>query len=169
MRNKWISLYITKTIRKQIYKICVYIKDELKKNNIIFEPMLENNLHMTLVFLGEKTDEKKINIEIDNFKKESYKLNFEKVINFPPYKENLLVIIFDENMKLLNKVNDMKKELNIKDIFSFVPHITLGKIVCHKLGSNKEIIDNIINNVNKMMVDILKDFKSNECYLCGAN
>lgn len=98
----------------------------------------EENLHITLVFLGHVSDDlipeicKKV--QSASRKSEIFDMNFDRIEIAPSEKDPRMIwLLGGSNDNLRDLVNDIEKELAIfSGKKSFRPHVTLGKLRVHK-------------------------------------
>jgi len=178
--NNWLSLDLDIETRKNLHDIAEYIKincNALFGENVSFEPMKYDDIHMTAIFIGDK-----IYANMHNYNRQSictiinskliqhYELTYEGYKLFPPNKQNLIVVTFTCSQKLLERINDiviiMEKNgfVGLKQLNNFTPHITLGKI-----RATKQQIDRISQNNDLHHIPIMetKSFITSSLYLCG--
>jgi len=129
------------------------VLDSIKKIqneiNIVAKPVNLENLHFTLQFLGEITDEisKKIIDALNTIEFSSFKINLKGVGAFPkPKFARVIWIGVDENggnmlIQLAKKVEKVLKPLGFSPDKPFKPHITIFRIK-KKVGDiTKELDD----------------------------
>jgi 2'-5' RNA ligase len=174
MVNNWISLNLPEDLRKDLYDIAIYLQKNIKmliNDQVEFDPMKLEDIHLTLVFCGEKLhhikEEQKeyLNNIIKAFSDKIHKLKFTSYTLFPPYKENLIVAKFTCNKELNEEVLKLKREfVKFNIIFepSFLPHITLGKIKNMKKEYAKQC-----NLADLVKIKNIHEFSTKGCYLCG--
>lgn len=136
----YLALNLEHDFTKEVKQVCDKIQEVLKEKGYEFIPMEQENLHMTLVFLGSilNTDRnnkiKEIVPKICKFEGDFNEkiLEFDNFELFPNEKRNLVVAKFKCNDR--NFVSDMIKfkksfcAMGAKEENYFTPHITLGKI-----------------------------------------
>lgn len=97
----------------------------------------KNNLHITMIFLGNVKEEKlgKICEAIESFKKEPFPIKLTRVRYAPVEKipPRMIWAVGEKSDKLSSLKNNMDESLSGEISFrsqrkSFVPHITLGRI-----------------------------------------
>lgn len=123
------------------------------------KPVGSNNLHFTLQFLGEISEEVSHSV-IDVLSKiefDSFEVNFNKIGVFPnPKFPRVVWIGIDDKgeiklRKLAKKVHDILEPLGFNSDKSFKPHITIFRI--------KNKVGNITNELEKLKMN---DFGSQE-------
>lgn len=158
-KTNFVALDLTHDFRNEIHQICVQIKEQIKDYEFI--PMDEENLHMTLCFLGsvlmENRKNKMLTIDCNGqiFANEfgGKILEFDQYSLFPDSKKNLIVAKFKCSDK--NFIADMIKfkkmfcKIGAKEENYFTPHVTLGKIQGVKANANIDLssIPRIVSNI----------------------
>jgi len=179
-KNNWLSILIDPTSRQKLYEAQQNIIKILTEKNIQmqFDPMKQESIHMTAVFMEE--DFNKINSKIDIIDKinkpdgQMYHLKFIGFELFSP-KQNIIVARYECDKALSDRLNgivdtvDKEAKTNIrnKNRTEYVPHITLGRFRS-KGGKNLDDtkkISECIQEMNKLNYDI--NFSSSQLYLCG--
>lgn len=125
----------------------------LEKSNFAYGKFVEKeNLHLTIKFLGELTEEeiKKIKLKLKQIKQKSFELQLTRIGFFPSDKYIKILWIglgdlSEDNLlkKLFEKINEKTKEINL-DYEEFNPHITLARI---KGIKNKKEFTEKVNNL----------------------
>ena len=116
----------------------------------------ENNLHLTLAFLGYVEDEKilsicdAVNKAVKNF--ESFEISFSKITIGPSENQPRMIwVVGEKSNKLKLLVEEIEKSLKTfqREKKTFSPHITLGRITKEKWRklSPKPEINELINFV----------------------
>lgn len=131
------------------------IQDELKKTNNILKFVDPNLAHLTLVFLGEQTEERVEEIKEVMAEIELPKMKFElKGIGVFP-NQNYIRVIWTEvvgdtvilekiHKELVEKLNARKFKFDTKPL---KPHVTIARV---KAIKNKENIKLTLNKLQKM-------------------
>ena len=141
---------------------------DIDLNVIKFVP--EENLHVTLHFLGDL--DKELAIEVSDRVNEFYNNNKNKFNNFElnisdigfldSFNNKALVLFINPNKKLTDLYNilgDILKNKNIKNInlenSKYLPHITIGKI------KNTDVNNDIVLNIDRYL------FSNNKIKVCS--
>ena len=142
----FVALNLSYDFKSELHQICLKINDLIPGYEFI--PMEQENLHMTLAFLGGcLLQDRKRKMGIVNKNMEEFNLTFEnKILEFdefslfPDTKKNLVVAKFkcrDKNfIKEMKKFKKLFCEIGAKEENYFTPHITLGKIQGVKANNN---------------------------------
>mmetsp|Transcript_3816 Transcript_3816/g.4673 ORF Transcript_3816/g.4673 Transcript_3816/m.4673 type:complete len:181 (+) Transcript_3816:50-592(+) len=179
MRNSWLSFTIPNEIRSRLHDIALNIASKTK-----FDPMPYNYIHMTAVFLGNKTRVTPEMLDIVAQYDLSGAFRFDRLEYFPPSKLNLIVAIFEtDNSEIAIKLAEMRKQLKNEFGFDmserdlqaqlFVPHFTLGKLNLTKreldylINTNfLQNIENEIENKGDFMFEV--EQTDSPLHLCGG-
>ena len=178
MRNNWLSFTLPDDLRNLLHDVAKKLVNSTK-----FSPMAYDDLHMTAVFMGKSYREKdrEILFEIIASHRLMGSLTFDKLIFFPPSKNNLIVALFKAPVDLSNRVCKLKKEIRERLGYDvpeseltkhFIPHVTLGKLNLTKneladlmkIDILQKLGDASIKNGTSFDVD-----SDNPLYLCGGN
>lgn len=144
----FIAIPVPKEIREKIYKVSKEFEDEGIK---LVE---EENLHLTLAFLGELKEQRveEVKREISKIKAKKFELSLKGVATFPGF----LRVIFVNASSKANELETLHKEVvkalkNLGLIFDerFSPHITIARVnkiqkekvekILKKIEENKEV------------------------------
>ena len=168
----YVSLDIPYESKLDVVNQANSLKNIFADSKIVFDPMIEQNVHMTLAFMGEKlkNQQKKLidnvllQINSSNSELLDQLFKFEKYALFPESKKNLVVGIFSINSKIMAIIQQLKSNLQVLNVLSedkdknFVAHITMGKILSkdkHQFDWDKTLND----------LEPLLDITSNGCVL----
>ena len=172
----YVSLTIPNEYKDEITQITSNIQNYLSTQNITFNPLNFEDLHMTLAFIGQpqslknKDMSSKLRLLVDKHSDEfsiNSQFEFDKYDLFPETKKNLIVARFILPKTTLSKVIELKKNvlnLNLlnENNESFVAHITLGKILSKdKYDFKWEVLLNNTPNLSTLTPI--------GCHLCGLN
>lgn len=144
----YLALNLENSFTTELKIICDNIQSILNSQGYDFIPMEQDDLHMTLVFLGSVLSQdrnnkmKEIVLNIVKFE-EQFKdktLEFDSFELFPSEKRNLIVAKFKCSSSTFIKDMILYKKsftnIGAKEENYFTPHITLGKIQCVKSDNN---------------------------------
>jgi 2'-5' RNA ligase len=131
----FIAIEIPNNIKSEIDSFIIKLKKSNSENNIKW--VKENNMHLTLQFIGEIDDNRveELKNSLKNIKFEPLTINIDNKLSFFPNKFNPKVIkisILDkkENLKRINSM--IRQKLNSLGIDydkkPFSAHLTLGRI-----------------------------------------
>lgn len=126
-------LFIAIQLSDEIKKVLVACMHDLKKQGVEGNYVPAQNLHLTLVFIGEYDDPMKVKNIIEGVQVTPFRLGLSEKGNFG----NLLWIGVKGNQKLKTYVKNLRESLKEAGIpfddDKFIPHITLiRKTVCKK-------------------------------------
>ncbi len=164
-KNNYISLDLPDDFRKELFDIVTHITHNIKTitgANVVFKPMSYDDLHMTIVFLGDKLKHsQKLLVKENVLDIPTLELKFDSYELFPPNKKNLIVAKFLNNKmfdKLLIKLRQHLKDLNILTPDNnvneqFIPHITLGKIMSLKEENKTNTDFHQIKKLDNLHID----------------
>jgi 2'-5' RNA ligase len=180
MRN-WISLKLPSDVTTWLSSETINLKKFISNCNsqsnldfkLDFDPMLLEDLHLTLIFCGsyfknlDKNQISKVNSILHDFELIIFELSFDRFELFPPGKENLIIAKFKLDFNTLRAVTTLKsklyKVLNMKEeISELIPHITLGKIKFY--NPQKYSVD--LNKYQSTL--IVPQFETSGTYICGT-
>lgn len=127
------KLFIAIQLSDVIKKVLVACMHDLKKQGVEGNYVPAQNLHLTLVFIGEYDDPMKVKNIIEGVQVTPFRLGLSEKGNFG----NLLWIGVKGNQKLKTYVKNLRESLKEAGIpfddDKFIPHITLiRKTVCKK-------------------------------------
>lgn len=95
----------------------------------------QNNLHLTLVFIGDVDEEKgdRIKYQLQKILIPSFSITVRSVGSFPPKRKPRVVWVgieqCDPLIRLQQSIKEIVESCDVKpDDRSYVPHITLGKV-----------------------------------------
>jgi len=138
----FISINCNTETRDNLLSIQEKIKSQSTKGNFT----RPENLHLTLVFLGETKEENipVISTVIKNaiqYYDKSFYLIFSKVRNFKHFNKELWWIGVDSSVPFLSILNDIRRNITnglsnkniVFDNKQFKPHITLGREIKHDI------------------------------------
>jgi RNA 2',3'-cyclic 3'-phosphodiesterase len=132
MKQEYIRCFVSIDLPNEIKDISKNIQNELKNRNLVDAAYTsQNNLHLTLKFLGE-IDNSTLKIVMDKLKK----VNFDKFnINLGEtgvFSEDVIRIIWlsleDEVLHKLQKDIDDSLKGMFKNEFRFMAHITIARV-----------------------------------------
>lgn len=134
----FVALPISKKTRKELFD---YGKEVISKINGKCKPVSMNNLHITIIFLGEVEKERVNKVKEDFLKSSKLPTNFKVCFNglgFFPSKDYIKVVWvgIDPEDQILQIRKSVAKSLKFK--FPFAdnhPHLTLGRV---KFIKNKD-------------------------------
>jgi 2'-5' RNA ligase len=169
-KNNYLSFVIPGEIKLQIKEI----QDKILSIDNKFKPIALDTLHMTISFFGENMS-RFSKIEVDKFMsdiddiirnwKHNIRLYNPKVINFPPGKNNLYIILYtvDNNGRDLVKIiNERLNHLLVhQDKEEWIPHITIGKM---RDVSKYQSIDNNLGDFYPSHIQLSGQRYSNETW-----
>ena len=162
MKPNYVKFYLDEPAIMDSLNSIITIADKI---NIRFDPMEPQQLHMTVVFLGNimkgmlKQDREELIKIINNFD-----LGGDELFTFNGYeffgnKKNLLIAKYSAKKSVINKIIEFKKKFyqyGAIDEDFFVPHITLGKISSTSMTESfSTMITNIYMptlNLNKVLL-----------------
>ncbi|VBB18095.1 hypothetical protein YASMINEVIRUS_558 [Yasminevirus sp. GU-2018] len=177
MRNSWLSFTLPDDLRNLLHEVARKLSNSTK-----FSPMALDDLHMTAVFMGKSYREKDRDVlfEIIASHKLSGRFTFDKLIFFPPSKNNLIVALFKAPVDLMNRVCQLKKDIKEKLGYDvpvseltqhFIPHVTLGKLNLTKYEVSELIKLDILQKMGEASFKNGASFEVNTdepLYLCGG-
>jgi len=136
----------TPDIKDKLYGIINQMKSYTEKANFT----RKENLHLTLVFIGEKnqTEYNEIVHRLSGIKFERFKIEFENYGRF----RNIHWIGIKHNDQLAELQSKIADTLKIKADFDYTPHITLAREVILKGDTRLDIppIEMTVNKFNLM-------------------
>lgn len=151
----FVAVEIPEKIRAKIF----HEFEILQNSGVCFGNFIpKNNIHITLKFLGELTEE-----EIENVSKKLSEIDFPKFncqltdIDFFPHEKHVKVIwlgIDSKELGELEKKISKKLPRYVSDFEKFIPHLTVARI---KGVKNKEMFFNKVDSLQK----IKDEFKVN--------
>lgn len=110
------------------------------------------NLHLTLKFIGEVSDEllEQIKEQLDTINFSSFPLSFKALGHFHPHRRGTPIWMGVENneelMKLQAKVEEVLQDLELKmDKMKFTPHLTLGRM---ERGTSEDEVKEFIHTLH---------------------
>ena len=169
-KNKFIAFNLSDEIIDEYYSIAIQIAEQLPN----FVPMSREDIHMTVVYLGniynnfaqnKISAKEKMNLLNIKLAEETpiSNLAFDDICLFTQ-KQNLIVAKFKF---FTNTSSEYKQIINLKRFCSenyfapsedfFEPHITLGKISGANDNDRKLFIETIKPSLNKPNIEILND------------
>ena len=128
--------------------------------------MSYDNLHMTMMYFGKIIhNQDKYNTMVDIMKTietgKTFKFTFKCYTYFPYTKKNNIVAIYDTTPDCYQYVKTVKAVLKEAGIIdpdeSFIPHVTMGRIIGKPVYNNDELAH----------LTPLPDFEANTSYMCG--
>ena len=137
---------------------------EIKKSGIIVKLVEPENIHITLKFLGDISQnkildiEKIIKISIEDIK--PFKFNLEGVGVFPNHNYIKIIWIGIKNSEILEEISKILNDKITKIIpdkkhQKFIPHITIGRV---KSAKNKEKLLELVDKYkNYKFADVTVD------------
>lgn len=165
----FIEIELPESIKTYIEEKITHIKNRISGH--IFRPVKKQNLHVTLVFLGE-TDEKELEEAIRKVseiakKFDAFECSLSKIEAFPEKVPRMIWVSLNECKKLSELCNELKKALMLKDEHGgFRAHITAARIRPDKtvktaitIDKNEGELENLkfIVREIKIMQSILKN------------
>jgi len=138
----YVSIDIPAVYKQACAEVTQLVKDQLWRDDITFEPVADEVLHMTIAFMGNTLRNQKpevhdrLSLIVQNYSSQlrGSSLAFASYALFPPSKKNLLVATFAMSGKTLAVIKNLKRDVFGLGLLSeeretFVAHITLGKIL----------------------------------------
>ena len=126
----------------------------------------KENLHITVFFIGYVYDDDLISIldQVENVVRDfkPFRMKFNEVDFMPREKHRKMVWVFGEKNETLENLRQKIKKVILsteKETESFLPHITLGRIVQWQF---KKIEEEEIPNINDNLVDFETNVESIE-------
>lgn len=126
----------------------------------------KENLHITVFFIGYVYDDDLISIldQVENVVRDfkPFRMKFNEVDFMPREKHRKMVWVFGEKNEALENLRQKIKKVILsteKETESFLPHITLGRIVQWQF---KKIEEEEIPNINDNLVDFETNVESIE-------
>ncbi len=147
-----------------VEKIQNYLSNKYKFNSRNVKPIKKENLHITIKFLGEKTDleTKDIISDLKRIRFDSFKILFDKMGVFPHRRSPRIIWLGldDQSNKKLNdvhsQINDVLKEYDNGNNISeprdssgnqkFFPHLTIFRI------HNNHMIPNFLSSPSDRLI-----------------
>jgi 2'-5' RNA ligase len=146
----FIAINFNKEIKNSLYENIKRLKSYANQGN--FTP--PENLHLTLVFLGEVVPDKVSRIKqvMDKVVAESFGLNISSLGRFQRCEGDIYWLGIEKSVTLLSIYNQLSKSL-IQAGFplekrEYKPHLTLGRRVILKRQFNKAEFDQNIQSMN---------------------
>lgn len=146
------AINFNEDIKSNLLKVINDLKKESEKGNFT----RKENLHLTLVFIGEMPLSKVNDIKsaMDKSVKENFNLDISNFGKFKRGEESLYWCGCEKEKRLMNLQRDLcnnLKEAKISfDVKPFKPHITLGRRCIMKSGFSEEEFK---NNIPKMSMN----------------
>ncbi|WP_027399996.1 RNA 2',3'-cyclic phosphodiesterase [Anaerovorax odorimutans] len=138
----FLAINFNKNIKQKLKNIQKQLKEKTYKGNF----SREENFHLTLVFLGEISENKVFLIKnaMDNINTEAFSIAFNKLGVFKRNNKDIWWVGILENKKLLN----MQKELSLNllnhgfiiESRKYSPHITLAREVILKKDFDNDML-----------------------------
>lgn len=193
-KNSYLVIKLQEDTRERLHNIASSLFAD--KDEIQFDVMNINDLHMTFFFASDKLChfkkeklselydliQKSCNNNLsNNLPSNSFNLRFKCLSFFPPEKKNLVVAIFEHNQFLIEKRNQIFKAIKslnnpelstlIDNDSEWLPHITLGKLRVSKDVLSKIELPNIdLDNISFKTEGIcLNGFIPKQIYLDWDN
>lgn len=166
-KNTWLMLKLPYELKNSLLELNTKLKTGLGDD---YDPMDYELCHMTLAFLGSNFNKHTQLKELSESYDINFNVTFEKIMLFPPDKENLLVLKYKTNKDLTKFVLQLKKDIydkfGIKDeIEGFTAHITLGKL--YKTKANATELVKKVNDIIDSITEFDLDFDSNKIEMSG--
>lgn len=125
----FIAINFSQSEKESIYNWVLKLKNCAKKGSFT----LKENLHLTLVFIGETNDEAKIKQAMDKTEFSPFDIKLSKIGRFIRRDGDIYYIVVEENKELsevydwlFKNLSDLGFKLENRD---FKPHITLARRV----------------------------------------
>lgn len=136
-------------------KLFIELQEYFRKNKIIDAIEMQNilSLHITLYYLGPNINPIKTSLanNLSTLRKNKLVIYAVNHAYFPKKAKNTICHLVPSNMEIMEKLNikiDRKYHLHkiVENTYSFVPHITVFRIIDHeRFNTHKKNIDEIIN------------------------
>ncbi|MBI2661980.1 RNA 2',3'-cyclic phosphodiesterase [Candidatus Woesearchaeota archaeon] len=145
-------LFIAIPISEEIKLKIVPVYQELKKTGANFVFVSKDNLHLTIIFLGDVQENKvveivnKVEVLIKNQK--SFSLDFKGAGVFPSLDEIKVVWIGVESLELKELMKRINISLNyvLNEVKENIPYLTIAR---NKSGQSNELIKKVIKKFAK--------------------
>jgi|SRR3989344_5047800 len=145
-------LFVAIPVSEEIKLKIALVYQELKKTGANFVFVKEDNLHLTIVFLGEVNEDKvteivdKINLSVKGLRK--FSLNFRGIDVFLSLEEMKVVWIGVESLELKELMKKINISLNyvLNEEKESIPHLTIAR---NKSGQSNELMKGVIKKFAK--------------------
>jgi len=145
----FIAINFTEEVKSKIYEEEIKLEKALSNGHITSK----ENIHLTLVFIGETNNPKIISDCINHIKQERFDV-FIKGLNYFPRGEKRLYYLELEKNPILNHLYEfLYQELTAKgfelEYRPFTPHITLGREIVLKTSPDIKQL-NLLTTISKI-------------------
>ncbi len=175
MKLAYISATLPLESKNELIQLNRNIQQRLSQDQITFNPVEIQTLHMTLVFMGQrlqritKDQRYQLNVLINqsSLELQGHHMIFSHFDFFPETKKNLIVAVYQLHLTTSKIITHLSQSINnmkfLDDERQLVAHITLGKILSkdahyQPLGWNNFLLS--LPKPYSIVVD--------GCHLCGV-
>ncbi len=153
--------FIAIEIPRELKEKIVEIQEEMKKLDIYATYPFKKNIHITLLFLGEKTEQeiKEIKEKLSLLKFNKFTIELQGLGAFPNLNMINVVWVGSNSNELIDLNDIVCKQINQKNDKNFNSHLTVAKI------KSTKNIDKIRNFINKNQYVSIGSFEVNNFIL----